>query len=191
MAIKTFTTGEVLTAADTNTYLANSGLVYVAGGALSSTSTNFAGCFSATYENYRIVVSKFNGIGGFVAYRFLNGTTAFTTSVYHTAEVTGNSTSASSSVDKAITSYGILGYNFLNTTDGGFSCSFDFFNPFGNGRSFNTGGYASYYSITPLFGMGNGGGGIDSTTSFDGIQILNSNGGTLAGNVAIYGYRKA
>jgi hypothetical protein len=29
MAIKTFTTGEVLTAADTNTYLANSGLVYV------------------------------------------------------------------------------------------------------------------------------------------------------------------
>jgi hypothetical protein len=29
MAIKTFTTGEVLTASDTNTYLANSGLVYV------------------------------------------------------------------------------------------------------------------------------------------------------------------
>jgi hypothetical protein len=27
MAIKTFTTGEVLTAADTNTYLANSGLI--------------------------------------------------------------------------------------------------------------------------------------------------------------------
>jgi hypothetical protein len=28
MAIKTFTTGEVLTASDTNTYLANSGLVF-------------------------------------------------------------------------------------------------------------------------------------------------------------------
>jgi hypothetical protein len=29
MAIKTFTTGEVLTASDTNTYLANAGLVFV------------------------------------------------------------------------------------------------------------------------------------------------------------------
>ena len=29
MAIKTFTTGEVLTASDTNTYLANAGLVYI------------------------------------------------------------------------------------------------------------------------------------------------------------------
>ncbi len=29
MAVKTFTTGEVLTAADTNTYLNNGGLVYI------------------------------------------------------------------------------------------------------------------------------------------------------------------
>jgi hypothetical protein len=55
MAIKTFSVGEVLTASDTNTYLANSGLVYV-------TSTTFTGsssvsvndCFTSTYARYRL-----------------------------------------------------------------------------------------------------------------------------------------
>jgi len=59
MAIKTFTTGEVLTAADTNTYLANSGLVYVKqqtiGNAVSSVTVSDA--FSATYDNYKIVIN--------------------------------------------------------------------------------------------------------------------------------------
>ena len=59
MAIKTFTTGEVLTAADTNTYLANSGLVFVKqqtiGSGVSSVAVSDA--FSATYDNYLITVS--------------------------------------------------------------------------------------------------------------------------------------
>ena len=37
MAIKTFVTGTVLTAADTNEYLANSGLVFVKGGTIATT----------------------------------------------------------------------------------------------------------------------------------------------------------
>jgi hypothetical protein len=57
MAVKTFTT-EVLTSADTNTYLANSGLVYVksqtVGSAVSSVTVSSA--FSATYDNYLIVM---------------------------------------------------------------------------------------------------------------------------------------
>ena len=59
MAIKTFTTGEVLTAADTNTYLANSGLVYVGqttAGATAST-IDLDNIFTATYNAYKIVVS--------------------------------------------------------------------------------------------------------------------------------------
>ena len=63
MAIKTFTTGEVLTAADTNTYLANAGLVFVKsqtiGNGVSSVSVTSA--FNSTYDNYRIVAS--GGIG--------------------------------------------------------------------------------------------------------------------------------
>jgi hypothetical protein len=58
MAVKTFGT-EVLTSADTNTYLANAGLVYVTSATIGSgvTSITVNNAFSATYDNYRIVVS--------------------------------------------------------------------------------------------------------------------------------------
>ena len=54
MAIKTFTTGELLTASDTNTYLANSGLVYVSSGTTAGTANTLAiaTAFSSTYEHY-------------------------------------------------------------------------------------------------------------------------------------------
>ena len=56
MAIKTFTAGSVLTASDTNTYLANAGLVYIEtltiSGATSGTTDT---AFTSTYKNYRIV----------------------------------------------------------------------------------------------------------------------------------------
>jgi len=57
MAIKTFTTGEVLTAADTNTYLANSGLVYITQATVSGTSTSINNCFTSAFENYLIKVN--------------------------------------------------------------------------------------------------------------------------------------
>lgn len=59
MAVKTFTTGEVLTASDTNTYLANSGLVYVTSTTVGTAvaTVTVSNCFSSTYDNYRIIVS--------------------------------------------------------------------------------------------------------------------------------------
>jgi hypothetical protein len=59
MAIKTFTTGEVLTAADTNTYLANSGLVFVKQQTIGSgvSSVTVSDAFSSTYDNYKILIS--------------------------------------------------------------------------------------------------------------------------------------
>ena len=74
MAIKTFTTGEVLTAADTNTYLANSGLVYITSvslaGATAASPVAITSCFSSTYTNYRIVVSNFiNSTAAFLQFQ--------------------------------------------------------------------------------------------------------------------------
>jgi len=174
------------------TAVGNSGLVYVTSGALSSTATNFAGCFTTTYENYRIVFSKVNVGAGWLQFQMLNSTTAFASSLYHSAFVSNNSSSGSPASDRgtAIT-VGYLGYNFQSTTDGSMSASFDFMNPFGTGRTFFNGQASSYYSVTPFFQVLNGGGGVDSTNSFDGIRISSSGGGTLIGNVAIYGYRKA
>jgi hypothetical protein len=59
MAVKTFTTGEVLTAADTNTYLNNGGLVYIKSQTIgtSVTSITVSNAFSSTYDNYRITIN--------------------------------------------------------------------------------------------------------------------------------------
>lgn len=80
MAIKTFTTGELLTASDTNTYLANSGLVAVAptsvsgsGVTLSNATVTMAaastasiiGCFNSTYTNY-VVVYNFTATSNYL-----------------------------------------------------------------------------------------------------------------------------
>lgn len=60
MAIKTFTTGEVLTASDTNTYLANSGLVFVTSATIGTgvATATISNCFSSTYDDYRITFSR-------------------------------------------------------------------------------------------------------------------------------------
>lgn len=59
MAVKTFTSGETLTASDTNTYLANSGLVYITSATVGSgvSSVTVSNVFSSTYDNYHIIYS--------------------------------------------------------------------------------------------------------------------------------------
>jgi hypothetical protein len=59
MAIKTFSDGNSLPDSDINTYLTNSGLVYVKEQIIGSgvASVTVSSAFSATYDNYKIVVS--------------------------------------------------------------------------------------------------------------------------------------
>ena len=58
MAVKTFTS-EILTSSDTNTYLANSGLVYVKSQTVGTgvSTVEVTGAFSATYDNYLVTYS--------------------------------------------------------------------------------------------------------------------------------------
>ena len=82
MAIKTFTTGEVLTAADTNTYLANSGLEYVAGASFSGvTSFDITG-FTSSYLFYEVRVSVSSSTGCGVSCVLYSGATARNTNYY-------------------------------------------------------------------------------------------------------------
>jgi len=78
MAIKTFTAGSVLTAADTNTYLANSGLVYVKSQTIGSavSSVNVTSAFSSTYDNYVITLSGGVSSGAIVDIRLQLGSTS-------------------------------------------------------------------------------------------------------------------
>lgn len=57
MAIKTFTGGEVLTAANTNTYLANAGLVYVAGASFSGAVSFDVTGFTSDYLFFELKMS--------------------------------------------------------------------------------------------------------------------------------------
>ena len=66
MATKQFSTGEVLTSGDVNTYLANSGLVYVTSATVGSGSNtvSVSNCFSSTYDNYKVIWTGGVSVGG-------------------------------------------------------------------------------------------------------------------------------
>jgi hypothetical protein len=190
MAIKTFTTGEVLTAADTNTYLANSGLVYVAGGALSTATTNFSSCFTSTYTNYRVIIdSPSCSATADIYIKYLTGTTTPTTAANYYWAFTG------------LTSGGVASNNSANAQTVGYTgwsapgaggtggISIDFFQP-------NLASNTMANINTSLLGTGVyisrvGQLAWDATTVFTGFQITSGGASTLGGNVSIYGYRKA
>ena len=178
MAIKTFTTGEVLTAADTNTYLANSGLVYIASGSLSGTSTTFTNCFSSTYNNYRIVV-RVSGTVGNNIYLKWNGSTGSTYNSNGFYSIVGGATN-----------YG----GFEQNTAGGINCGYtpsagftslqvDITAPFLAEQT----GLSCQTSGNPYSGLWNG---ID-TNAASSTNLTIACGVSMTGTATIYGYRKA
>lgn len=180
MAIKTFTTGEVLTAADTNTYLANSGLVYVtsvtAGSAVSTLTVS--SCFSATFDNYRIVISggTHSATGDNLNFQ-LSGITG---STYQTSGyfMTYGTATVSAYAPAATTSW-LIGYFGQNTT----SVTMDLINPFAaKHKGMNTFSSATFnYSFN---------GQCTSTTSATGFTLTPAAGTITGQTVTVYGYRK-
>ena len=188
MAIKTFSAGEVLTSSDTNTYLANSGLVYVTSGSLATGTTNLQGIFSSTYNNYRITLDTLNMSSSSVcAFRMLSGASADGTAQYYWAfsgiDVTGVSTndygqtSSTGRTGFIATATGVLG-----------SVVFDIFKPFIAQATFITSQVSMYDT---RFGVRNGAAQHNVATSYDGIQLSTYGGGNMTGTYTVYGYRKA
>lgn len=182
MAVKTFTTGEVLTSADTNTYLANSGLVYVKsqtiGSAVSSVTVSDA--FSSTYDDYVINISGGTASGLAVLGLSLQGLTS--SSYYQSFVYTGwnNTISADSGLR---TSWVYCG----SGSSGGLQMQATLLSPFLNK---NTRCNAMGSSSSTVF-VGNLNGWVDNTTSYTGF-VINPNIGTLTGGtITVYGYRKA
>lgn len=189
MAIKTFTTGEVLTASDTNTYLANSGLVYVGGGALSSTATNFQGCFTSEYRDYRIVIDQINfSAAGDLFMQFLLGATPNTSANYywymygiqHNGAATNSNGSANTVcyTGSGSNGAGLVGAVSLDIYAPAISPAITIYTNTANGYN------GLYYNRQ-------GGGTLNVTTAYDGIRFLTTTATTVTGNVHIYGYRKA
>lgn len=189
MAVKTFTTGEVLTAADTNTYLANSGLDYI--GAVTATSGSTIqvdNVFSANYDSYRVVVSqlRMSTTASGVNFRLRNSGGTSNASYYYGGlylSAYGNTTvNATTSANASSIDMNTVG----GTTDSGFA--FDIFGPFVTqrttltmtGSDCRTAG-APRMSLTGFH---------DVSTSYTGFDLILTQ--TIASaKVRIYGYRQA
>ena len=190
MAIKTFTTGEVLTASDTNTYLANSGLVYVAGGALSTAATDFIGCFTSEYTNYRVVIDSISLSGSAdIYFQLLSGTTPAVGADYswaYTGLTTTNLSRNSSSTGQTFTYTGMTAIGVNTLVVGGIS--FDIYNPQLATRTIATctsAGYDSNFFTRSGIMQHN------VLAAYNGFRLSTQNTPTMAGTVRIYGYRKA
>jgi len=188
MSIKTFTTGEVLTAADTNSYLANSGLVYISTTSFSgSTVAQFQSCFTSTYTNYRAIVSITSGAGNACYLRFLVGATV----------QTGNILSQVAGITFATDAFGASHrgdqYGLAPTIFPTYPTAYglDFYGPQISGyTSYNTTHYNVGISATDTSLAFTGGRNI-ATTQIDGFELTTAGATNIAGTMTLYGYRKA
>ena len=189
MAIKQFTTGEVLTSSDTNTYLANSGLVYVTSVSLSGATINVPLCFTDAYTNYKIVGSNITTtLASYPGIQMLSGTTPNTTAACYVAMRGMDSNGANLDIGLAQT----VAYVGRAITAGAqFNFDVDIMNPKVAVKTALTGTSVSFYDGVGAASWA-GGSIIDVTTAFDGFRMTTNSGTTYTGGtVTVFGYRKA
>jgi len=187
MAIKTFTTGEVLTAADTNTYLNNGGLVYVSTTTL-TTNTQIDGCFTSAFTNYRVVVNVDTHTGGAsnMGVQLSTAGTPYTTAAnyyYSGSELPYSTGTVTTINNNGANAYWVVG-RLNGNTSGVFV--FDIMNP---QLSTRVKFYQNNYNDTGFFGRV--GGLLNVTNVFDGMKVYHLSGATIGGSVRVYGYRQA
>jgi hypothetical protein len=178
MAIKTFTTGELLSSSDTNTYLANSGLVYVTSATIGTavSSVAVANAFSATYDNYKIVAH--GGIGNTfqaISMTLTGAATSYYQILAYWAYAGGAATSAGVSNAAQWTYIGESGDS--NTID------IDVLGP-------NTAKYTQFAGNYIGSVAGTIAGYHAQTTAYTGFTIATA-GTMTGGTITVYGYRKA
>ena len=184
MAIKTFTTGEVLTAADTNTYLANSGLVFVKSQTVGSSvgSVTITNVFSSTYDNYKVIYAGGNLSGNSsISLQFgptsVSGYNAnyYSTLIY----INGNPGAIDKAQQANVSSMLWVGGG---SADGAYA-SFDIYNP--NLAKWTRVVNGIYQDANA---MGFQQGEQQNTGQYTALTLI---GGTLTGGtITVYGYRK-
>jgi hypothetical protein len=185
MAEQTFTSGQILTAAQMTTLQTNIGLAYVtsvAGPSPAAATITIANAFNSTYDDYRVVISgmtcstanndvrvKFENI--LSTYNWAGTFQGFTTP----GTVTGTGANASAT--------GIT--VAVSETAGNFSTSFDVLRPNKASSTVVIGNHAnSVYRVTY-------GGIMTTATAYTDLIINQSAAATFTGGtITIYGYRK-
>lgn len=190
MAIKTFASGEVLTAADTNTYLNNGGLVYITSSTMSGLSNSINNCFTSTYTNYRIVINVDSSTASsVVAMRFrVSGADNNTSNYYFSAtQVQSGATTSVTPTGNPDTSFTMA---FTRTGVFPTVVNLELSYPQQSFKKMGTYQASGDNATHSAWATQSGGFIFDATTSFDGLSIFTSSG-VLNGTITVYGYRKA
>lgn len=183
MAIKTFTTGEVLTASDTNTFLANAGLVYVAKKSFTSGTWDCTSIFNNTYDDYLLVGSCSSAPAGaqIVETRLMNGSTPTSGGTsyffYELGHTWGGAADATAGNGAAYW-FGFRSTNYwigtMNIQAPAVASKY---------TSFQTSAVDDAQSVTSR--------GVHKVAAaYDGIQFKIGSG-SMTGDITVYGYRKA
>jgi hypothetical protein len=183
MAVKTFVSGEKLTSANTNEFLANSGLVYVSSTTIGSTVTSVqvTNAFNSTYDNYRVLIGGGVGSTNITLSLRLGASSTGYYSIINYADYATNTTPKSVGDNNGAqwTYVGYAGANYIQA-------SFDLINPnLARWTMLNNASWAA----TTVAGSINGAHQVATAyTDF----TLGVNTGTLTGGtITVYGYRKA
>ena len=187
MAIKTFTTGEVLTASDTNTYLANRGLVYIKQQTIGTTvaTVTVSSAFSTDFDNYRIMVdvTTVSNTGSSLSMSLNNAT---------------GSTYLHGGIYMLFGSTTVNGYGPAATTSwtdiiagGSPSCaSIDIHNPFAS-RPTTAMAQSVRGNASPSYGHYVMNAIETSSSSHTGFTLFPVSGTLTGGTIYVYGYRKS
>ena len=190
MAVKTFTTGEVLTASDTNTYLNNGGLVYITSTtATIGTSISVNSCYTSTYTNYRVIAQGNVGTGGEITMRLRTGITDDSAATYKWGRTYFRIDNGASGVGGSVAaSEATIGLAVASTQ---FFTVFDVFNPqVATQTMWSTQPYVEPNTATSNSYLGFAAGQKNTTSQYDGISLFFP--GTISSvTITIMGYRKA
>ena len=192
MAIKTFTSGEVLTSSDTNTYLNNGGLVYIAQGELTSSTAalTFNDVFSSTFDNYRIVIDRFRPVNTLQALNLrlrVSGSDIATDYNYSADGIYQDGSSTNTSSGAGTVTFIDIIFNSLNVVGLG-SCVMDIMAPQKLERTFMT-----YQSIiyNSQYGNRNGYAVHQVEEIATGFSLFAGSGNTTTLRCKVYGYRNS
>ena len=186
MAIKTFTSGEVLTASDTNTYLANSGLVYVKSQTVGTgvSSVQVTSAFSTDYDNYKIIYT--GGVGsGSTELRIALGASA--ASYYGGLIYNRPNAATPAGIANNNTAYWQYGAGLTSTPN--VVSSFELYQPF---LALRTGLFSQVIHIDGAgAALGTFVGFHDVAASYTSFTLTPGAGTLTGGTITVYGYRKA
>jgi len=163
------------------------GLTKISSTAFSAvTSVSVNNCFSATYQNYRVIITySAASAGAQDSFRFRVGGADNSTANYTNSGFLVTTTPTTSTFGGAgLTSFSDF---WFHSTSANESISMDILTPFAAERSkMTTLGFGSAGGPAPNARYGAGV--FTATTSFDGFSLISSSG-TITGTIKVYGYK--